>query len=490
MTFILLLSANNFSTAANLNYFTSDGSSTVDKPVLLVEGYDPNDNFDAQKYYDMLPPEFTFWLRLTDRDLVVMTFDDTKIDLKLLAVEFKNGLTALNNIKTGNHPTAVIGFSAGGLIARWGLKTMENQGIDHQVSVYISYDAPHRGATIPESIISGIKDLKDKIPILEPDSLQDYWDAVNSYSAKQILISGSYSSFLAELENLGYPNNLARFAVANGSDKGLYNAITNNTGVALILPNNAVVYDYRVELLQLFNEYHNLKEEPHDPCAYPCDPVRNRRYDSAPGSTRSSFQQYWEAMEAADDSLPASRFDLDVYYKNSEIKDHAFVNTLSALDIKHYEITAPITSTMEDYGPFDGYAHTSTNKPHASIHYAFANGSNGKINQWLTNYHKVNASIPSRTHKKQSINSVPSLYSEWLIGGNNMLSWGAVVGATKYEILRKQGSTYSLIKTTTNLYTSIVVGQTSQIAVRACNNDQCGYSEFDTAYYRTNEQPF
>ena len=481
MTLFLLLSVNNFSTAATLTYFTSDGSNTVDKPVLLVEGYDTNDFFSAQGYYDLLPPEFSFWLRQTGRDLVVMTFDDTKIDLKLLAVEFQNGLTALNNIKTGNHPTAVVGFSAGGLIARWGLKTMENQGVDHQVSVYISYDAPHRGATIPESIIGGIKDLKDNLPnFAESQGLKNYWDAVNSYSAKQILLGASYSAFLTELENLGYPNNLARFAVANGSDNG----------TSINLPNNAVVYDYRVELLQLFNEYQTLREEPHDPCAYPCDPVRNRRYDSAPGSTRSSFEDYWIEMEKADAKIWTPGFDLDVYYKNSALTDHAFVNTLSALDIKHYEITAPIDSSMEDYGPFDGYAHTGINKPHASIDFAFANGSDGKINQWLNNYHKVNASIPGRSHKKQSINLVPSLNSEWLIGGNNMLSWGAVTGATKYEILRKQGSTYSLIKTTTSLYTSITVGQTSQIAVRACNNDQCGYSEFATAYNRTNEQPF
>ncbi len=166
-----------------------------------------------------------------------------------MAIEFQDALQDINAEKVGNHPNAVIGFSAGGLIARWGLKTMENDGFDHETSLYISYDTPHRGATIPESIVDGIKDLKDKIPSLgETSALKKTWRAVNAHSVKQMRIGGAYSSFLKEIENLGYPENLARMAIANGSDMGS----------KINLPISSIVFDYKVEISQISNEYQTI----------------------------------------------------------------------------------------------------------------------------------------------------------------------------------------------------------------------------------------
>ena len=41
----------------------------------------------------------------------------------------------------------VIGYSMGGLIARYALAYMEEQGIAHETRLYVSYDAPQKGVT-------------------------------------------------------------------------------------------------------------------------------------------------------------------------------------------------------------------------------------------------------------------------------------------------------------------------------------------------------
>ena len=43
----------------------------------------------------------------------------------------------------------ILGQSMGGVIARYALRKMEDAGMEHQVSLYISHDSPHLGANVP-----------------------------------------------------------------------------------------------------------------------------------------------------------------------------------------------------------------------------------------------------------------------------------------------------------------------------------------------------
>ncbi|ATC97088.1 hypothetical protein [Pseudoalteromonas tunicata] len=72
----LFATTSGFSSAANLTIYSSDDSSVVDKPVVLVEGYDPKNQFSASDYYHNLPLEFRKWLLNTGRDVIVMTYAD------------------------------------------------------------------------------------------------------------------------------------------------------------------------------------------------------------------------------------------------------------------------------------------------------------------------------------------------------------------------------------------------------------------------------
>jgi len=62
--------------AATQSFLSDDG--VLDKPVLLVEGYDSKNEYDEQFYYNLLDPNLKAWLKNTNRDLVVLNFTDSK----------------------------------------------------------------------------------------------------------------------------------------------------------------------------------------------------------------------------------------------------------------------------------------------------------------------------------------------------------------------------------------------------------------------------
>lgn len=60
-----------------------------------------------------------------------------------------NGMKASDGTAERN---IVMGHSMGGVIARYALCDMEEQGIDHETDYYISHDSPHLGANVPVGI--------------------------------------------------------------------------------------------------------------------------------------------------------------------------------------------------------------------------------------------------------------------------------------------------------------------------------------------------
>lgn len=486
--FLLLLSSSKLMAADITKY----SSGSFDKPVILIEGYDPINDQNATTYYQMIPSSFRTWLTTTGRDLVIITFNDTHVDLRDLAEEFESALISINAQKTGTHPNAVIGYSNGGLIARWALKEMENQGTDHETSIYISYDSPHLGATIPQSIYNATKEVENEVPSIFRSAIQavlklageddpfmnidQAWDALSSTAARQVSLgeaSSSSTSFLSEINDLGYPNNLARMAIANGS----------NSGQPISLPNGAYIYDYKIEFGQLFTEKHTIRQEELEPCRlYPCNPAYPIDYDRAPGSTLDSYEEFWSGVEMADSQTGV---DADVYFIDEGLTSHSFISTFSAFDIEGFGINSAITSLMEDYGPFDDYGANSLNTPHDEIDSSFANGSTGIINNWLTEYHREEAVIPSRSHKKVGLPTVSSVDVERLTVVTNLyrVTWDQVPGAAYYKFMttpltgpEKLGVS-SQHTGTSKIWTPSVH---TQIAIVACNEDgYCSYPAFE-----------
>jgi hypothetical protein len=136
----------------------------------------------------------------------------------------------------------VFGPSMGGLIGRYGLAYMEQNSLPTETRLYISFDSPHRGANLPISIQYYINYLAQLS--LEPDVLAIV-DGLNSPASKEMLydhlaghlLSGSTfeqdptlllpagapnfrDAFQAELDAIGFPQQVRNVAMVNGSAIG------------------------------------------------------------------------------------------------------------------------------------------------------------------------------------------------------------------------------------------------------------------------------
>ena len=146
----------------------------LDQPFIVVEGYDPwritepnnpNANFGFENFIGTIgggtgPGEINVPLvtgqTLSDAieqdgyDLVFVDFDNGTDYIERNAFLVENIIEWVNAQKpAGADDNVVLGMSMGGLVARFALRDMEMNNVDHQTRLYISHDAPHQGANVP-----------------------------------------------------------------------------------------------------------------------------------------------------------------------------------------------------------------------------------------------------------------------------------------------------------------------------------------------------
>ncbi|RAJ14643.1 T9SS type A sorting domain-containing protein [Olleya aquimaris] len=158
--------ANDIGTGEYDVFLSSDN--ILDKPIFVIDGFDPGDTRDVLSIYNLLNFEDNgTLLNLGDQmrtegfDIVVLNFpvytrasDNVVVDggadfierNAMLLVELIN---LINAQKIGTEQNVIIGPSMGGLISRYALNYMENQNIDHDTRLWISFDSPHQGANVP-----------------------------------------------------------------------------------------------------------------------------------------------------------------------------------------------------------------------------------------------------------------------------------------------------------------------------------------------------
>ncbi|GGM83136.1 hypothetical protein GCM10010967_13540 [Dyadobacter beijingensis] len=144
----------------------------------------------------------------------------------------------INSIKQGNVDNVVIGASMSGLVARYAIRKMEVDGIQHHVKLLICFDTPHQGANVP---VGMTQLLWESSPTLLTQvtlkffakGWRDYYNAMATPAASQMLMhwggamtggvgskSPAYNAFRTNLNNLGnggYPVSCRNVAVINGS---------------------------------------------------------------------------------------------------------------------------------------------------------------------------------------------------------------------------------------------------------------------------------
>lgn len=205
-----------------------------DKPIIIAEGFDIGNNVTLDdltaKYY-----KYLYALRNNGYDLVLVNYTDGRTYIQNNAQVLKAVINQVNATKTGNNKLVVIGESMSGLVARYALRDMENQGQTHNVSHFVAFDSPMKGANVPPGLValrrwihnsvfpfsnalSLINDIFHFIPELQ---------ALDEPAAKQMLLTFNYDSPASEfisiqaiLNNLGgYPrqNGIRNIALINGA---------------------------------------------------------------------------------------------------------------------------------------------------------------------------------------------------------------------------------------------------------------------------------
>lgn len=147
-------------------FLSSDN--VLDKPIFLVDGFDPGDGRTIQGIYDLLnfndggtTSNLGDLVRVEGFDVVILNFptytraqDAAIVDggadyIERNAMLLVDLINLINTEKVGNEQNVVIGPSMGGLISRYALNYMEHHNIVHDTRLWISFDSPHQGANVP-----------------------------------------------------------------------------------------------------------------------------------------------------------------------------------------------------------------------------------------------------------------------------------------------------------------------------------------------------
>jgi hypothetical protein len=190
--------ATDFAGLGEYEIFLDTNDGILDKPIILVDGFDPSDTRTIPGLYSLLDftgsggnqnladlvraqgfdvviLNFPSYFRLSDNTLLnIDDATDVNADTVIDELDYpgstlvnggadfieRNAMLLVDLINTLNGPVeeggkigdeelVIIGPSMGGLISRYALNFMENATQDHETRLFISFDAPHLGANVP-----------------------------------------------------------------------------------------------------------------------------------------------------------------------------------------------------------------------------------------------------------------------------------------------------------------------------------------------------
>jgi hypothetical protein len=345
---------------------------SIVNPVVVVEGFDiDNSMYWDELYYLLNQEDLIESLRNDGYDAVVLNFTDATDYMQKNAFVLVELLQQLLSLISSRDDMAVVGASMGGLIARYALAYMEQEGIEHGTRLYMSFDSPHRGANIPLGIQYWMEFFSE-------DSADAAFlrDRLNSPAARQLLVyhftdppgqAGEndplMDSFNADLAAVGdYPAIPRKVAVANGSGYGM--------GQGFAAGDQLILYEYSSLLVDIVGNVWAVPDESpgmiFDGLMDLIWPLPDRDmqvtvsgtqpYDNAPGGTRASMVQM--------DTTEAPYGDIVALHD-----DHCFIPTVSALDLETADLFHDIAGdpSIMDLTPFDAIFYAATNEEHVTI---------------------------------------------------------------------------------------------------------------------------
>ncbi len=239
-------------------YMGNDG--VLDKPIILVDGFDPGDTRNTAGIYQMLNygtgQNLGDQIRALGYDIIVLNFPvytrtggttvvDGGVDYiqrnAMIMVELIN---QINAAKSGTAKNVVIGPSMGGLISRYALRYMEQNSLNPDTRLYLSFDSPHLGANVPlgfqhlfnymgygpigDVTMQGIVNGMLKSPAAR-EMLLDHFEghlqsgSATEFDSSKLLPVGSpnyRTPFQNELNAMGFPQTVRNISISNGAANG------------------------------------------------------------------------------------------------------------------------------------------------------------------------------------------------------------------------------------------------------------------------------
>jgi len=228
-----------------------NNASQILKPFIICEGFDPINNINAAYVRDaQVGSTFCNALWNAGFDVIVLNLNNNPMAIEKNADLFIALINTINAELTTNqsyHRLNVLGVSMGGLVIRYALAKMEQQGIDHRVENYISFDSPQLGANVPLGLqqmldtylgpLIDVAELNSILDKLDSNGLRDKMEALSvqviganihnfaDYTAA-FEMSACYmrenvlrANFLNNLKSVGdFPHNCRNIAISLGAN--------------------------------------------------------------------------------------------------------------------------------------------------------------------------------------------------------------------------------------------------------------------------------
>ncbi|MER7622504.1 hypothetical protein [Streptomyces sp. NPDC126503] len=326
--------------------YYAEGRTHLRKPFLFADGfnYGPSDlpalygHFNTP--YEEGRPGFLDQLRARGFDIVLIGFDERHTHIQHNAEVARQAILRTVAERLGGEPLVVGGVSMGGIITRYALAKMENDGYDHQTATYLSYDSPHNGAWIP-LVLQQMAYFFEKLAPAEPSQaalirspaaqqLLWAWVPDSTYTGEVATASELRREFVRELADLGnFPRRPRLLGVTNG----------RGDGVGRPLPAGEIAFDWQAIVASATARFQPDKgtEQPIGGMHAGLQVRRSTTsevpaLDGAPGGTLDSFGKVADAISAK---------------ISEEYRSGAFVPTVSAAALDHDPVTWDVDPNLD-----------------------------------------------------------------------------------------------------------------------------------------------
>ncbi len=314
--------------------YLAEGHAALTDPVVVIEGFDLDDSMGWDVLYALLNQENLLEdLRAQGRDAVILNFAAATAPIQRNAYLVVKLLQTVQAAIAPGRAFPLVGASMGGLVSRYALSYMEDAALAHDVSTFVSFDAPQRGADIPLGLQYWLDFFQG-----ESEEAAYLLSRLDTPAARQMLLyhhttppssagvaDPLRAALLADLAALGdYPAQPRLVAVANGSGHGASQGfapgaqivrweyasfLVDITGNIWAVPdgNGQLIFDGEIDLIW-----------PLPDSALSVTVAGTQPWDGAPGGSRASMAEM--------DAVPAPYGDILALHPA-----HAFIPTVSAL---------------------------------------------------------------------------------------------------------------------------------------------------------------